>query len=146
MDTEKMEFATTYYVNVVDKRLSAEIKENRDHIDEHSKEIARLEAVYKSLEDLPNTIANLDKTMALIGGRLESMEANVEETKESVLYQNKVIQDLKGENKSQNENIERIDNKSKIDWQELITKNFWKVLCILFGGYAIISTFLERGA
>ena len=145
MSAETMEYATKYDVNTVDNRLSAEIRENREHIEAHSREIARLEAVYKSLEDLPNTISNLDKTMSLIGGRLESMETNLEEVKENVSYQKKVIQDLKGENKKQNENIDRIDNKSKIDWQDFITKNFWKVLCILCAGYAIISTLIERG-
>ena len=145
MGTETMEFATKYDVNTVDNRLSAEIRENREHIEAHSREIARLEAVYKSLEDLPNTIANLDKTMSVIGGRLASMEQNLDEVKENVSYQKQVIQDLKGENKEQNATINRIDNKSKIDWQDFITQNFWKILCIFGVGYVIIKSILEGG-
>lgn len=145
MDTEKMEFASKYDLNNVDHRLSEEIRENREIIDEHSKEIARLEAVYKSLEGLPDTIANLDKTIAIIGNNLESMDRNLADVKESVSFQEQAIKDLKGENRTQNENIERIDNKSKIDWAEFVTKNFWKILCILGIGYAIIKSILKGG-
>lgn len=138
-----LEYASKYDLNTVDQRLSVEIQENREKINEHSKEIARLEAVYESLENLPNTISNLDKTMLIIGNRLAVMENNIDEVKENVSYQKKVIQELKGENAEQNQNITRIDNKSKIDWADFVTKNFWKILCIFGGGYAIIKLILE---
>lgn len=139
MDKEQLD-----YINQVDSRLSAEIKECRDYIDVHSREIAKLEAVYQNLEKLPQTIANLDKTITVIGSNLTSMDKNLNDMRKSVETQEQAINTLKGENKEQNENIERIDNKSKIDWAEFVTNNFWKILCI--GGlfYGIIKLILER--
>lgn len=139
MDNDKVEYITKYDLNSLDKRLSSEIKENRDYIDEHSREIARLEAVYRSLENLPNTIASLDKTITVIGTNLESMDKNLADVKESVSNQELTINELRGENKNQNKHIERIDNKSKIDWAEFVTDNFWK----LFGAFALLYAIIK---
>lgn len=141
MDNKKMNYATMYDLNSVDNRLSAEIKENRDYLDNHSRAIARLEAVYNSLEGLPATIANLDKTITIIGGNLESMDKNIEEVKHSLAQQEKAIEEIKIENKGQNEEIEKIDNKSKIDWAEFVTKNFWKVFAVGAAVIALIQSF-----
>lgn len=144
MGADQTEYATRYDLNTVDARLSDEIKQARDYIDVHSREIAKLEAVYQNLERLPDTIANLDKTITVISNNLGSMNQNLNDVRKSVETQEQAIQDIKGENKNQNENIERIDNKSKIDWAVFLTNSFWKILCI--GGvlYAIIKAILER--
>lgn len=141
-----MEYATKHDLDSVDNRLTAELREHREYIDEHSREIARLEAVYKSLESLPNTIANLDKTITVIGSNLESMDRNLENVRKSVANQEQTIHEIRAENKSQNESIHKIDDKSKIDWAEFVTKNFWKIFCIFGILYVIIKVFLEGGA
>ncbi len=140
-----MEYATKHDLDSVDQRLTTELREHREYIDAHSREIARLEAVYQSLESLPNTIANLDKTITVIGNNLESMDRNLEDVRQSVSNQEQTIQEIRKENKSQNETIHKIDDKSKIDWAEFITKNFWKIFCIFGVIYAILRVTLEGG-
>lgn len=144
-NNDKMDYVTRPELMAVDQRLTAEVKENRDYIDEHSREIARLEAVYRSLESLPGTIANLDKTITVIGSNLESMDKNLNDVRQSVSNQEQAIKEIRGENKTQNESIERIDNKSKVDWAEFVTNNFWKILCAVAVGYAIIKTLIDGG-
>ncbi len=139
------EFATKFDLNAVDKRLTSEIKENREYIDAHSQKIARLEAVYQSLENLPLTITNLDKTITVISGKLESMDRNIEEVKESVAEQGQIIKEVKSENSAQSENIRKIDNKSKIDWAVFITNNFWKILSVCGIIYIVVRLILDGG-
>lgn len=142
---EIVEYVGRMELENVDRRLSKEIKENRDHIDEHSKSISRLEAVYSSLEYLPITITNLEKTMAVIGNNLETMDRNIADVKKSVEQQEQTIKNIKDENARQNANIEAIDDKSKIDIMLVIKNNFWKILSILAVGYALIDTIMKKG-
>lgn len=107
--------------------------------------ISRLETVYKSLEGLPLTITNLDKTITVIGANLESMDRNLEDVRESVANQELAINEIRKENKDQNENIDKIDNKSKIDWAEFITSNFWKIFAVAGALYVAAQVLLERG-
>lgn len=144
-DNATMEYASKYDLNEVDKRLSKEMQENRDHIVEHSKEIARLEAVYKSLEGLPLTITNLDKTITVIGSNLESMDRNLADVRRSVSEQEQAIKEIRSENTKQSADIEQIDNKSKIDILVLLKNNFWKILSALAIGYAIIDIIMKKG-
>ena len=116
-----------------------------DRMTEVDKKITKLETLYNSLEGLPGTITNLDKTITIIGSQLESMGKNITDVKESVTEQKYVIQRIQEENRSQNENIDKIDNKSKIDWQRYITENFWKIILAIGAGYAIIKGIIERG-
>lgn len=139
------DIATRYDLNALDTRLTSDIKENREYIDMHSQKIAKLEAVYQSLENLPFTITNLDKTITIISGKLESMDKNIEEVKESVEEQGQIIKDVKSENMKQNENIARVDNKSKIDWAVFLTNNFWKVLGVCGVLYIAIKTIIDGG-
>lgn len=136
------EFVTKYDLNVVDKRLTAEIAESRKSIDEHTHTIARLETMYSSLESLPTTISNLDKTITLIGANLDSMDKSLNEVKESVNKQGNSIETLRAENKKQNESIKKIDGKSKIDWAEFITGNFWKIISAVAIIYAIVKSYI----
>lgn len=141
-----IEHVTKYDLNNLDKRLSAEIRENRKRIEENSDMISRLEAVYKSLEGLPLTITNLDKTITVIGANLDSMDRSLKDVKESVSNQEQAIREIREENKNQNESIDKIDNKSKIDWAEFITSNFWKIFAILGFIYIALQTFVKGGA
>lgn len=140
------EHITKYDLNNLDKRLSAEIRENRKKIEENSDMISRLEAVYKSLEGLPLTITNLDKTITVIGANLDSMDRNLKDVKESVTTQAEAIREIRKENKQQNESIDKIDNKSKVDWAEFITNNFWKIFAVCGILYIAAKVFIEGGA
>lgn len=144
-ETVGLEYATKYDLNSVDKRLSKEMQENRDHINEHSQEIARLGAVYKQLEALPLTITNLDKTITIISSNLEKMGENLNEVKDSVQEQEQAIKEIRAENNKQNEDIESIDNKSKIDIMVLIRDNFWKILSVIAAGYVVIDIIMKQG-
>lgn len=117
-----------------------------DKIEEIGKKVARLETMYDSLEGLPSTISNLDKTITIIGNKLESMDQNLRDMKESVTEQKYAIRSIQEENKSQNESINKIDNKSKIDWQHYITQNFWKIILIVGVGYVMIERLIQGGA
>lgn len=140
-----MEYATKQDLNSVDKRLSRELENNRDNIREHTREIARLDAVYKHLEGLPLTITNLDKTITIISGNLESMDRNLNDVKTSVQEQEQAIKEIKEENNKQTDDIKNIDNKSKIDIMLFIKDNFWKVISALAGLYVLIEIILKRG-
>lgn len=124
------EYVTKYDLNAVDKRLSAEAKENRDRIDEHTQKISKLESLYESLEELPATMASLDKTISLIGNNLSSMDKNIEEVKADVLAQSETIAEMRKEHTEMHEEIEEVDNKSKVDWAVFITNNFWKIVAV----------------
>lgn len=116
-----------------------------DRLSEVDKSISKLETLYNSLEGLPGTIANLDKTITIIGGNLESMDRNILEMKNSIANQANIIHGLQTENKAQTEHIHKIDNKSKIDWAEFVTHNFWKIFVIIGVGYAVIKTMISGG-
>lgn len=139
-----MEYATKEELDRLDKRLTVETKENREYIDNHSQEIARLKAVYHSLEGLPTTITNLDKTITIIGINLESVDKNLSDLKSSVAEQQQTIKEIRKNDKIQNANIEKIDNKSKIDWAVFVTNNLWKIFAV-FGMIYIIINFLTQG-
>lgn len=143
--TNVIEYATKQDLNAVDKRLSRELETNRDNIREHTREIARLDAVYKHLEGLPVIIMNLDKTITIISGNLESMDRNLSDVRNSVQEQEQAIKEIKAENNKQTNDIEKIDNKSKIDIMVFIKDNFWKVLSALAVGYALIEIILKKG-
>lgn len=139
-----MEYVSRNELENTDRRLSKEIKENRDHIDEHSKSIARLEAVYESLEGLPNTISNLERTMTTISSTIETVGKNLNEVKQSVHEQEQSINEIKSENKRQNESISRIDNKSKIDIMVMVRDNFWKLLSVVAAGYIVFDFVMKK--
>lgn len=142
---ENIEYATKYDLNRVDKRLTQEISANREKIEEHDRTLSRLETLYASLEGLPSTIVSLDKTITIIGNNLESMSKNLEEVRKDVHLQGQAINNINSDNKEQNEKIEEIDNKSKIDLLEFVTKNFWKIFSLLGVGYLVIKSILEGG-
>lgn len=138
------EFATKYDLNNLDKRLTKEINDDRERINGQSRAISRLEAVYASLAGLPDAIANLDKTTTVIGANLELMNKNIEEVKKSVSEQQQSINNISAENIKQDEDINRIDNKSKIDWAVFITNNFWKIFALGTAAYVIIRFAIDK--
>lgn len=139
-----IKYASEYDLNRVDKRLSSEIKDNRDRIDDNSERIVKLETVYATLEELPNTIVNLDKTITIIRTNLESMNQNIREVREMVSLQEKAVETIRIESKRYGEDIARVDNKSKIDWAVFVTNNFWKIFLIFGAVYCITKFIIEK--
>lgn len=117
----------------VDARLTAEIKENKQHIKENSEAIVKLEALYGTLVKLPDAISALEKTVVSVNHNLETMSTRIGLMNESITEQRNSIKDLRAENQKQNETIHEVDNKSKIDWSKAITANFWKIILAIAG-------------
>lgn len=138
------EFATKYDLNRTDKRISNEIREVRNIVDEHTQEISRLKVLYKTLEDLPRTFHSLDKTLTVVCSNLESIQGQMIEIKSSVDEQSRAIKNLQKSDNKQDEEIRRVDNKSKVDWIQMITQNFWKILATFGTIYVVIYNFLNK--
>lgn len=112
----------------VDRRLSEEIHENRARIAGNSEAIVKLETLYGTLVKLPETIDSLKETCIGIQANLQAMNDKFNQTQEIFSQQQMKINELQNDNKKQDENIERVDNKGKIDWVEFVTSNFWKII------------------
>lgn len=139
-----IQYVSQYELNSVDERLSEEIRENRDRIEKNSNKIIELETVYKTLKSLPSTITSLDKTITIISENLKSMDENIRDVREMVTLQEKIVENIRIESKHQNEDIARIDNKSKVDWSEFVTNNFWKIVCGLGAAYCLIEFIVHK--
>lgn len=122
------QYVTKDGLDRVDNRLTEQIRENSRHIKQNSESIVKLETLYGTLVKLPDTIASLEKTVLNVGHNMEIMATRMNQINESVQEQRDAIQALKEENEKQNETIDRVDSKSKIDWANFISGNFWNIL------------------
>lgn len=138
-------FATKYELNQLDKRLSGETKTNRENIAKHDAEIARLTVLYESLKDLPKTMHNLDKTITTIGENLRSIQSNMIGLRQDVNEQNIAISKLKESDSEQDDRIDKVDGKGKIDLVDSLTKNFWKILALFGTVYYVLNDLVNRG-
>lgn len=130
-------YATREELYSAEKRLSGDIRDNRQKIEEHAESITRLETLYTSLEGLPAAINGLDKTMMQMTDNLSAMQ-------KQIIGMNDSIESLRTEAEKSNEKIQKIDNKSKIDWQTSITKNFWKILSACLAAWVLIQNLVEH--
>lgn len=112
----------------LDARLSAEIRENAKHIKQNSEAIVKLETLYSTLVKLPDTIVSLEKTILKIDHNMDALATRMDQINQSVQEQKETIKGLKDENQKQNDAIEAVDNKSKVDWANFLTGNFWSIL------------------
>ena len=78
-----------------------------------------VEALYTSMKDLPGTISNLDKTLALVQQNLESLNDKLDEH----------IKDAETRDKKQDDIMQMMGENSKIDIIKTIKDNWWK-LCV----------------
>lgn len=138
------EVVTKYELNRTDKRLSNEIHEVRTIVEDHTVEISRLKALYKTLEQLPDTFHSLDKTLTVVRSNLENIQHQMTEIKSSVDGQSQAIKSLQKNDDEQDEEIRRVDNKGKIDWIQFITENFWKILATFGTIYVVIYTLINK--
>lgn len=120
----------------MEERLSADIKENREKIQKNSEEISELKVLYGTLSDLPGTMAALDKTMDKVCNRLDNVDNNLK-------AMNEAISSMLSHNKNQDDEIHRIDEKSKIDWAKAITENFWKIMLAFGVVYYIVKDIIK---
>lgn len=130
-------YVTSGAVDRIESRLNGEISEINKHIKQNSEAIVRLETLYGSLSELPSAIGNLEKAVISLRHSLETIDNRIETMHDSIQEQRESIEALKQENNEQNKSIEAVDNKSKIDWSEFITKNFWSIIAkavVVVGG------------
>lgn len=136
------EYLTREEFYKAEARLSEEIHENRARIADNSEAIVKLETLYGTLVKLPDTIDSLKETVIGINTNLQAMNDKICQIQDSVSGQKMMIREIQGENHSQDEKIEKIDNKGKVDWIEFITDNFWKVLLAVGIIYMMIKDML----
>lgn len=140
---ENNEFVTQAGLDRLDERLTSSIKGNTEAINQNREDIVGLKALYSTLVKLPETIMSLEKTVVGINHNLEALSEKIIDIKDTVVEQKKSIDDLREENRQQNKNMDRIDNKSKIDWTTAVTSNFWKIFAILAAGYVVIQQMMH---
>lgn len=125
-----------------EKRLLEEMKENRARITENSEAIVKLETLYGTLVKLPDTIDSLKETVIGINTNLQSMNTRMEQIQETISATKSSIKEIKDDNKAQDEHINKIDDKGKVDWIDFVTNNFWKVLLAVGILYMMIKDML----
>ena len=107
-------------------------------LNKHDRQISVLETVVENFKGLPSAINSLEKTMALMGQNLESLNKKVDTFLESA--DSKDEHD-KEKDKEQDERIRALDDKSKVDILVFLKSNWWKivmtaaVLLVLFERY-----------
>lgn len=121
-------YATTEALGRVEQRVEGKISELNNRVDKNSTSITRLETLYGTMVKLPDTIMALEKTVMEVNHCLSSMNQRITQINDNVESQRKMIQDLRDENQQQDEQINRVDNKSKIDWVHFGTSNFWSII------------------
>ena len=107
-------------------------------LNKHDRQISVLETVVENFKGLPSAINSLEKTMALMGQNLESLNKKVDTILEGA--DSKDEHD-KEKDKEQDERIRALDDKSKVDILVFLKSNWWKivmtaaVLLVLFERY-----------
>lgn len=131
-------YITQEMLDHVDNRLTAEIKDNTEKIQQNSEAIVKLETLYGTLVKLPDAIASLEKTVVGVNHNLETMNTRIDQINASVQEQRDSLKQLHNENALQDKEIEKVDNKSKIDWASFVTGNFWNILFKVVLGVAAL--------
>lgn len=107
-------------------------------LNKHDRQISVLETVVENFKGLPSAINSLEKTMALMGQNLESLNKKVDTILESADSKD---EHEKEKDKEQDERIRALDDKSKVDILVFLKSNWWKivmtaaVLLVLFEKY-----------
>ena len=109
--------------NCVSREEFNDVKEDVDNLfnktNKHDRQISVLETLVENLKGLPSAINSLEKTMALMGQNLESLNDKVD----------KVVDDA-----------EKQDEKSKIDILEAFKSHWWGIVMTL----ALIATWVQN--
>lgn len=121
-------YATTSALDRLDARLTKHVEELEKKIEENGKSIVRVETLYQTLSELPGALNSLEKAMVGIDHNLKSMNERMARIDSSVNEQRHSLDEIRKKNQEQDKEIENVDNKSKIDWIDFITGNFWNIL------------------
>lgn len=132
-------YVTKEALDRVEKRFDKDIKKIERQVTDNKKDIIKLQALYNSLIKLPDTIASLERTVIGVNHSLERINERMDLINNNIKEQSNDLKELRQENKRQNDEIEAIDNKSKIDWSVAITTHFWKIIVALGAIYLFIK-------
>lgn len=134
-------YATTSALDRLDARLTKQVEELEKKIEENGKSIVRVETLYQTLAELPGALNSLEKAMVGIDHSLKAMNERMVQIDNSVKDQRNSLDEIRKKNQEQDKEIENVDNKSKIDWMEFITGNFWGILAkviVSVAGIAVV--------
>lgn len=117
------ELVTRKEFNIVTDKIHEDLR----HLGERT---AVLEATIRNLQNLPDTMAKLDKTMTVMGENLKNLNAQFKD----------FVSDKNLEDREQSTRISNIDGKSKVDFLEWIKHN-WTTVVI---GIATLSLMIKE--
>lgn len=94
-------------------------------LNRHDREISVLQTVVENFKELPSAINKLEKTMALMGQNLESLNKKVDKIVDN---NEKIDNQQRDKDIEQDKKIREIDDKSKIDILAFLKSNWWKIV------------------
>lgn len=107
--------------NVTREEFRSETDKIYSKLNSNETRISVLEVLVEKLGGLPDAINKLDKNMIL-------MEQNLKNLNEQIQSMIKKEEQIRKENKEQNEKIRDLDNKSKVDILTFLKSNWWKIM------------------
>lgn len=107
--------------NVTREEFRSETDKIYSKLNSNETRISVLEVLVEKLGGLPDAINKLDKNMML-------MEQNLKNLNEQIQSMIKKEEQIRKENKEQNEKIRDLDNKSKVDILTFLKSNWWKIM------------------
>lgn len=99
-----------------------------ERLSEHDKAISVLDSMYHGLIDLPKTIANLDKTIGIMGANIENL--------------NEQFKNLVDEKERQNHKLSEIDGKSKVDFLQWAKNNWTSIVMFIVMLILLVGEFI----
>lgn len=107
-----------------------------DKLNKNDRRITVVETVIENFKGLPAALNSLEKTMALMGQNLESLNKKVDTILESADSKDEYD---KEKDKEQDERIKALDDKSKVDILEALKKNWWGIVLVVAAIFIIIK-------
>lgn len=109
----------------------------RNKIEEQQNDIVKLSTVVESMRNLPETITELSCTLKLMQVNLEQINKQIGDIEKREM---KFEEKSEKVNDAQNSKISTINDKSKVDFLELIKSNFWNIVVSI----AMLILVIER--
>ena len=110
-------------------------EKNEKVLDDHEDRLRELEknAIRSDLlaENCTKALDKLDTTMAKVMVTMNDMSFNMIKMQDGINIMGNSIKESDKSIKSLSEKVDKIEEKSKIDWQDWITKNWWKIMGVL---------------
>lgn len=106
-------------------------------LNRHDREISVLQTVVENFKDLPSAINNLEKTMALMGQNLETLNKKVDKIIDG---NDSKAESERSKDAEQDRLIRELDDKSKVDIVVFLKNNWWKITM----SAAVVLVLIER--